>query len=371
MTGEHPRVVTVLPPREGFSPQAVGAIGLLVHRLGRREDLVVGQAMGTLCFSGRTFIPAANVLWPPFGRAERYMAGVARVIRREAPDLIEVHNRANLALHLAEENPATPLILFLHNDPQGMRMARNPAEREQLLRRMTVVCVSEHLRRRFMEGVRPGLPGPMVSPNAIEWTDLPPALPRERREQTIVFAGRIVADKGADAFVRACAAVLPRLPGWRAEIIGSDRFTSNARVTAFERDLYPRAIKAGIELRGYLPHAQVLDSMSRAAIVAVPSRWAEPFGMTALEAMACGAALVCSDRGGLPEVAGNAAVVAQPDPPGALEEALFALCSDRHCRMAVAEAGTAQARQFDAPAARDRLAQIRASAVRAGVLHPA
>ena len=111
--------------------------------------------------------------------------------------------------------------------------------------------------------------------------------------------------------------------------------------------------------------------MSRAAIVAVPSRWAEPFGMTALEAMACGAALICSDRGGLLEVAGSAALIARPDPPGALEDALFALCSDAQRRMALAEAGTAQARQFDAPAARDRLTRLRASAVQAGVLHPA
>ena len=54
--------------------------------------------------------------------------------------------------------------------------------------------------------------------------------------------------------------------------------------------------------------------MARAAIVVVPSRWSEPFGLTALEALACGAALLCSPRGGLPEVYGQAAQRIDPTP---------------------------------------------------------
>ena len=61
--------------------------------------------------------------------------------------------------------------------------------------------------------------------------------------------------------------------------------------------------------------------MARAAIVVVPSRWPEPFGLTALEAMACGAALLCSPRGGLPEAAGDAAQTIDPDDPAAMAAA--------------------------------------------------
>ena len=39
-----------------------------------------------------------------------------------------------------------------------------------------------------------------------------------------LFVGRAVADKGADAFVRAFDAVRAHLPGWRAVLIGADRF---------------------------------------------------------------------------------------------------------------------------------------------------
>jgi len=52
------------------------------------------------------------------------------------------------------------------------------------------------------------------------------------------------------------------------------------------------------------PLAEVRSWMKRAAIALVPSTWAEPFGLTALEAHAAGAALVSSGRGGLREASG-------------------------------------------------------------------
>ena len=91
---------------------------------------------------------------------------------------------------------------------------------------------------------------------------------------------------------------------------------------------------------GYRPHADVLAAMARAAIVVVPSRWQEPFGLTALEAMACGAALVCSPRGGLPEVGGDAALYADPDDPPAVAEAIVALARETR-RATVAGRGRA------------------------------
>ena len=351
-------MVTVLPPREGFSPDAVGAIGLLVHRLGQPGDVVVGERTAALPFAGRRFVSAETGWWP-LGRVDRYMAGVARSLRRLNPRVIEVHNRANLAGRLARAFPQARVALFVHNDPQAMRQARRPAERAALLDRLTVVCVSHYLAARFTGGLEPGGPIPEVLPNALDFSCLPVQCPPQDRAPVILFAGRIVADKGADAFVDACAAVLTRLPGWRAAMIGADRFWPGSATTAFERDLLARARAAGIELRGYQPHAAVLQAMSQAAIVVVPSRWAEPFGLVALEAMACGAALVCSLRGGLAEVVGDAALAADPDAPGALAAAIERLAGDAALRGALSQAGLARARLFDATDARVRLGELR------------
>ena len=354
------QVAIVLPPREGFGPEAVGAIGLLVHRLAAADDVVVGQAGTRPVFAGRRFVAAAEPWWPPAGRVGRYMAGVVKTLRRLRPDVVEVHNRANLALAVRRALPEARVALFLHNDPLGMRGAKRAGERAALLRTTRVVCVSDYLAGRFLEGVAAGGARPAVLPNALALGELPARLGVGVRERTILFVGRVVADKGADAFVRACGAVLPVLPGWRAVMIGADRFWAGSEVTAFERALAPAAAAAGVERSGYLPHGAVLAAMARAAIVVVPSRWAEPFGLTALEAMASGAALICSALGGLPEVAGEAAIYAEADEVGALEAAMLRVAQDAGLRERMVEAGLRRAGLFEARVARERLAALRA-----------
>lgn len=347
-------VAIILPPREGFSPSAVGAIGLLVHRLASPSDLVIGAPLGQAAFAGRNFVPAVPVAWPPAGPG-RYAASVARVLRRMRPTLVEVHNRPETALRLRRLFPDLPLILFLHNDPRAMRRARTPAQRQRLLDAMRVVCVSEVMRGWFLEGLSGGTVA--VLPNCIDLSRMPPEM---AREPVILFAGRMVADKGADAFVSACASVLPRLPGWRAEMIGADRFSPHSPETPFLAALRPAAEAAGIRLRGHLPHPAVLEAMTRASILVVPSRWQEPFGMTALEGMATGTPLVVSLRPGLLEVVGDAAVVAEPDEPGTLAAALLRLAGDAALRAGLSGQGRVRAARFDISAARDRLSALRA-----------
>ncbi len=355
----------MLPPREGFSPDAVGAVGLLVHRLSTPQDLILGAATSRPAFADRRFMPVSPAGFPVMGSGRRYAVGVARLLRdlppELPPELIEVHNRPEIAALLARRFPAVPLTLFLHNDPQGMRLARTPRARRALGRRMRIVAVSEHLRRRFRDGL--GAARVALLPNCLDLSALPPVLPSEARDRLILFAGRLVADKGADSFVAACAQALPDLPGWRAEMIGADRFMPGAADTPFLARLRPAAADAGIVLAGYRPHAAVLAAMARAAIVVVPSRWPEPFGLTALEAMASGAALITSGRGGLAELAaGGAAMLVDPDRPGLLAEALRRLAADLPARMLLARAGRARAADFDLPAARLRLAALRAEA---------
>ncbi len=362
--------VSVLPPREGFSPDAIGAVGMMVRLLAGPGDVVLGQAAGPNAYTTPRLIPVRPALWsvrgPILGRTDRYMAGAVRMLRRMQPALIEVHNRANLALFIARALPDSRVTLFLHNDPQAMRMAKRPAERQALLRRMRIVCVSRYLRDQFMQGLSGPDDGVHILPNAIELSALPPPVAPPDRDRHFLFVGRVVADKGADAFVRAFAAISGQLPGWRATIIGADRFYPGSPQTPFIRALNPAAAAAGIERRGYLPHADILRAMSSAAIVVVPSRWQEPFGLTALEAMASGAALICAPNGGLPEVAGDAAIYASADPPGALEAAMLSVAQDLPRRAALAAAGLARAQLFDAPAARARLQALRVESGLAG-----
>jgi UDP-glucose:(glucosyl)LPS alpha-1,2-glucosyltransferase len=362
-----PLVVTILPPHEGFGPASVGAIGTVARLLAAApgfSPLVIGGPQVEAPYPDVPFRAVRPAVWWPGNVNIRYGAALARVIAAAGPALIEVHNRPELALWLARRFHGLPITLFLHNDPQEMRQARAAADRTHLLRVLArVVTVSDYLRRRLLDGVTAPTRPPAVLPNPIDLAALPPlANPRDR---LILFAGRIVREKGPDSFVTACAAALPRLPGWQAEMIGADRFGADSPEPAFARLTRAAAERAGVKALGYRDRGSVLGAMARAAIVVVPSRWQEPFGLVALEALASGAALICADRGGLREVAGDAAIYVDPDDPTALAAAICALAGDSARRVALAQAGRDRARQFDAPVVAARLAALRREVIAA------
>jgi UDP-glucose:(glucosyl)LPS alpha-1,2-glucosyltransferase len=333
---------------------------LIAHRLTATPDfrtIVIGGKQVGPTFAGTEFHAVRPPIWQPGNINARYAAGAARLLRRLRPTLIEVHNRPEVALALARRLPDARIGLFLHNDPQSMRAAYSPGERHTLLSRLAcVVTVSDYLRSRLLERVLAPPVLPVVLPNCIDLSTLP--MPRQR-EQLILFIGRVVPEKAPDAFVAACAVALPRLPGWRAEIIGADRSRADSPDTRFVRSVREAARAAGVTLPGYRDHPEVLAALAQAAIVVVPSRWQEPFGLSALEAMASGAALICSPRGGLPEVAGDAALYADPDDPAALADAMVALARDAARRDSLATAGRSRARQFDLPPTLAALASLR------------
>jgi glycogen(starch) synthase len=132
-----------------------------------------------------------------------------------------------------------------------------------------------------------------IIPNGLEPRDYPD--PEQQRRDVAFFAGRITADKGPLLLIEAAA----RVPGLQVEIAGPDGGELRllqARIAALgvgERVLY----------LGALSRAQVLERMRSSRSFVFPSL-NEPFGLAGLEAMASGAVLIHSDRGGMTTYAG-------------------------------------------------------------------
>lgn len=95
---------------------------------------------------------------------------------------------------------------------------------------------------------------------------------------------------------------------------------------------------------GYLPFRDLSGFYGGAQVVTFPSR-AEGFGLAALEAMACGAAVLSATRMSLPEVGGDAVAYTEPDAE-AIELALRSLLSDPARRAALGSAGHARSLEF-------------------------
>lgn len=82
-----------------------------------------------------------------------------------------------------------------------------------------------------------------------------------------------------------------------------------------------------------------------AALLALPSHY-EGFGLTALEAMACGTPPVVADRSSLPEVVGEAGLLVDPDDPASIADALARLLDDSALHARLRAAGLARARTY-------------------------
>src|SRR5436309_2789708 len=135
--------------------------------------------------------------------------------------------------------------------------------------------------------------------------------------------GRVRVQKGTDVFVDAMCRLLPRYPDFSAVIVGAITIDQ----TAFANDLKARIETAGLSSRivmtGELPIEELPRWYRRLTVYAFTSR-NEGFGLTLLEAMSSGAALVAS-RAGAAELVVKDGVTGVLVPPGDVDALVAAL----------------------------------------------
>ncbi len=125
--------------------------------------------------------------------------------------------------------------------------------------------------------------------------------------------------------------VIAGKPGWMA-----DQVRAAIDATGFSQRVY---------LLGYVPLDDLPALYGSADVVAFPS-WYEGFGLPALEAMRCGAPVVVSNRGALPEIVGDAALIADPADPDAFGERLAQVVTDPGLRARLVERGQRHAAAY-------------------------
>jgi glycosyltransferase involved in cell wall biosynthesis len=113
----------------------------------------------------------------------------------------------------------------------------------------------------------------------------------------------------------------------------------------FFRRLEELQLGDAVLLPGYVPDADLPAIYSAAKVFVLPSLY-EGFGLSVLEAMACGTAVVCSRASSLPEVGGNAARYFDPTDVEEMAEATGAVWHDEALRTEMGRRGLAQAARF-------------------------
>lgn len=144
--------------------------------------------------------------------------------------------------------------------------------------------------------------------------------------RVVLALGRLAQNKGYDLLIRAMVEVCNRVEDAKLVLaIGStSTIPKEDELLADYRELaYSLGIGECIEFLNYIPDDQLADYYRAADVFALSSRY-EPFGMTAVEAMACGTPTVVTTEGGLWEqvVWGREAIYANPFDPAAFGHAI-------------------------------------------------
>jgi glycosyltransferase involved in cell wall biosynthesis len=163
-------------------------------------------------------------------------------------------------------------------------------------------------------------------------------------EPYVLFVGGIEPRKNLVSLVRAFGS-LP--PGASLVLAGGPVrwFPRAAEQLEAAIESLPAEPRSRIVRTGYVSDAAKLALLTGATAFVFPSRY-EGFGMPVLEAMACGTPVLTSNVSSLPEVAGDAAVLVDPDDPDALAEGLRELLTDDDLRSRLASMGLARAAGF-------------------------
>jgi glycosyltransferase involved in cell wall biosynthesis len=142
---------------------------------------------------------------------------------------------------------------------------------------------------------------------------------------TVVFAGKVAKNKGADVLVEACCRLAREVPGLRLELLGrgDPAFVAQLREQAAD---FPDLL----DLPGFVSREELPARLARAHVFAAPSVYEGGPGFVYLEAMACGLpAVACSGSGASEAVRhGENGLLVPPGDAAALAAALGGLFAD-------------------------------------------
>jgi glycogen(starch) synthase len=166
--------------------------------------------------------------------------------------------------------------------------------------------------------------------------------PEILRDHELVYLGRLVPDKGVDLLIESLVQLGKRGLHPRLTIIGSGSEEKFLRHLTLQRKL-----ESQVDFAGSKRPEEIALLLNAHQILVVPSRWPEPFGIVALEGIACGCVVAASLAGGLPEAMGPCGLTFCLDEKDDLTNVLETLLTRPELRTNLLRDADQHLRQFD------------------------
>jgi glycosyltransferase involved in cell wall biosynthesis len=249
-----------------------------------------------------------------------------------------------------------PVVLTVHDlyfiGYGGRRPLRDAAltaaARLYARRARAIVTDSEYSRRAVVErlGVNPAKVTAIGVAVGAEFVPTPLAAATRARyglaASYVLFVGNFMPHKNVDGLLFAWASLPATLRAAHRLVLAGGDTGRRPQLEALTRAL---DVTASVVFPGRIDDANLPALYSACAAFVLPSL-DEGFGLPAVEAMACGAPVIVSDRGALPEVAGPGAAVVDVAAEGALAAALARVLLEPEHRDALRRRGRARASDF-------------------------
>lgn len=152
-------------------------------------------------------------------------------------------------------------------------------------------------------------------------------------EKIVLFLGRLHRIKGVDLLVEAFSDMAPKMEGGKLVIAGPD----DGFLSTLKAQIEDLKIDDDILFTGPLYGMDKLEAYVDADVYVLPSVY-EIFGVTLLEACACGTPVIVTDRCGIADIMGKVGYVVEYDKKQ-LQDAIFKILSDDRLRRKFGEEG--------------------------------
>jgi glycosyltransferase involved in cell wall biosynthesis len=279
------RIAQLAPPWIPVPPRDYGGTELMVANLVRG---LTARGVAVVLFAAREstlpvpcFGPFAEALWPPEKFSENlHLAYALRHLHQEPVAVCHSHLE-NAAGVWSVARDAPPLVITLHTPLSPIKITYLQSFPE-----VHLVAVSAFQARQLA-----GHPRLRLIPHGLEVADYPFI---EKKENFLLFLGRIYPDKGLHTAIRLARETE------RPLIIAGPVFPPDRPY--FDQLIRPDLDGRRIIYLGPADFGQKVELLSRASALISPLEVDEAFGLVMLEAMACGTPVAAYRRGAVPEV---------------------------------------------------------------------
>jgi glycosyltransferase involved in cell wall biosynthesis len=163
----------------------------------------------------------------------------------------------------------------------------------------------------------------LITPNGVDLSKIPESV--EKINKRVICVARFSWEKGLDYLIKAWPEVLKQEPQAKLVLVGEG--DKRQEIESLIKEL---GIESSVELKGNLPHDQVLEELKKSEIFICPSL-AEGLGIVFIEAQACGLAVIGTRVGGIPDVIQDMenGLLIEPKNSQAIERAIKKLLKDK------------------------------------------